>query len=192
MDLTSPARAIAPALTAEVLSVLAGTTLPLTGNEISRLAKGGSKAGIFLALQRLEQHGLVDVMEAGNANLYTLNLDHVASEAVLALRDLRGKLFSRITGAINSWKIAPISVAVFGSAARGDGGLNSDIDILIVRPESVGEDDLQWENQIADLNHLVHRWSGNSSSIIQATPTQVASMIFRKEPIVESLRTDAI
>jgi predicted nucleotidyltransferase len=192
MDLTFPARAIAPTLDVPVLLVLAGTTLPLTGNQISRLVTSGSKAGVFLVLKRLEQHGIIDVLEAGNSNLYSLNRDHVVAPAVLALIDLRGKLFDRISAAMREWVIPPVSAAVFGSAARGDGNLESDIDIFVVRPDHISDENNEWSNQIAELGTQVRRWSGNPASLIQATPSQVTSMISREELIVESLRNDAI
>ena len=192
MDLTLPARTIAPTLDIPVLIVLAGTTLPLTGNQISRLVASGSRAGVFLVLKRLEQHGILDVLEAGSSNLYSLNRDHVVAPAVLALIDLRGKLFDRISAAMREWVIPPVSAAVFGSAARGDGNLKSDIDIFVVRPDHISDENSQWSNQITELGTQVRRWSGNSASFIQATPFQVASMISREELIVESLRNDAI
>ena len=192
MDLTFPARTIAPTLDVPVLLVLAGTTLPLTGNQISRLVTSGSKAGVFLVLKRLEQHGIINVLEAGSSNLYSLNRDHVVAPAVLALVDLRGELFDRISAAMREWVIPPVSAAVFGSAARGDGNLKSDIDIFVVRPDHISDENNLWSNQIAELGTQVRRWSGNSASFIQATPFQVASMISREELIVESLRNDAI
>lgn len=192
MDLTFPAHAVVSTLDAEVLLTLAGTTLPMTGNQVRRVAGKGSLRGVQLVLQRLERHGLIDVLEAGSFNLYSLNRDHVATPAVLALVDLRGQLFKRISDEMNKWSIQPIAAAVFGSAARGDGGLESDIDLFIVRPTEVLDDNPQWENQIAALSTLVRRWSGNAASAIQATPAQVSEMLSRNEPIVESLRRDAI
>ena len=192
MDLTLPARTMAPTLDIPVLIVLAGTTLPLTGNQISRLVVSGSRAGVFLVLKRLEQHGILDIVEAGPSNLYSLNRDHVVAPAVLALVDLRGELFDRISAAMREWVIPPVSAAVFGSAARGDGNLQSDIDIFVVRPDHISDENSQWSNQITELGTQVRRWSGNSASFIQATSAQVASMISREEPIVESLQNDAI
>ena len=192
MDLTFPAHAVVSTLDAEVLLTLAGTTLPMTGNQVRRVAGKGSLRGVQLVLQRLERHGLIDVLEAGSSNLYSLNRDHVATLAVLALVDLRGQLFKRISDEMNKWSIQPIAAAVFGSAARGDGGLESDIDLFIVRPTEVLDDNPQWEDQIAALSTLVRRWSGNAASAIQATPAQVSEMLSRNEPIVESLRRDAI
>lgn len=192
VDLTCPARAVVPSLDAEVLLVLAGTTMPLTGRQVHRLAEVGSQDGVRKVLLRLEEQGLVDVVEAGRANLYTLNRDHVAAPAVLALVGLRGRLFERIREAICAWSVQPVAAAVFGSAARGDGGVQSDIDVFVVRPEEVPDDDLRWSNDVAALGTAIRRWSGNSASLIQATPAQVASMISRGEPIVESLRRDAV
>lgn len=190
MDLSSPARAVIPTLDAEVLMALVGITMPMTGRQIARLLEAKSHRGVSLVLERLRQQGIVDVVEAGSSNLYSLNRDHVAVSAVEALTDLRGKLFQRIREAISNWEIAPISVAVFGSAARGDGGISSDIDLLIIRPESTYSDEPMWDQQLSDLSFWVHRWSGNRASLIQATPSEIASMIERREPITESLRND--
>lgn len=192
MDLTFPAHAVISTLDAEVLLTLAGATLPMTGNQVRRVTGKGSLRGVQLVLQRLERHGLVDVMEAGSSNLYSLNRDHVAAPAVLELVDLRGRLFRRISDEMNKWSIQPIAAAVFGSAARGDGGLASDIDLFIVRPREISDGDPQWEDQIAALSTLVRRWSGNTASVIQVTPAQVSEMLSRNEPIVESLRRDAV
>lgn len=192
MDLTFPAHAVVSTLDAEVLLTLAGTTLPMTGNQVRRVAGKGSIRGVQLVLQRLERHGLIDVVKAGSSNLYSLNRDHVAAPAVLALVDLRGQLFRRISDQISKWSIQPVAAAVFGSAARGDGGLKSDIDLFVIRPMKVLDDDPQWEDQIAALSTLVRRWSGNAASVIQVSPAQVAEMLTRNEPIVESLRRDAI
>lgn len=191
MDLSSPARTVIPTLDAEVLMALVGVTMPMTGRQIARLCEAKSHRGVSLVLERLRQQGLVDVVEAGSANLYSLNRDHVATSAVEALTDLRGKLFQRIREAISGWEIAPISVAVFGSAARGDGGISSDIDLLIVRPEPTDADEPVWDKQLSDLSFLIHRWSGNHASLIQATPSDIVSMVARGAPIVESLRNEA-
>jgi len=143
-------------------------------------------------LTRMVDSGLVTMAEAGSARLYTLNRDHVAADAVLALLDLRGKLFARIRDRLATWPVQPLAAAVFGSAARGDGGLDSDIDLFLVRPEDLDADDPGWSDQLSELAERVGRWSGNRASLIEATPSQVRAMIDREEPIVGDLHRDAV
>ena len=194
MDLTTPARAVIPALDAEVLMVLAGITLPISGRQVARMVKTGSTAGVSLVLERLNSQGVINVIEAGPSNLYSINRDHVAYPAIEALTDLRGKLYARMAANVESWVMHPISVAIFGSAARGDGDVNSDIDILIVPPEDFqGEESFQdvWDSQLSEFSSWVRKWSGNRASLIQASQSQLIEMVRRKEPIVASLQMDA-
>lgn len=192
MDLSDPSSAVVPSLDADVLAVLAGTRRPLTGREVQRLARRGSHTGVQRILTRMAEHGLLDVIDAGTARLYTLNREHVAATAALALLDLRGQLFTRIRDSLAQWRTPPVAAAVFGSAARGDGTADSDIDLFLLRPAEVAEDQPGWAGDVAELARLGRRWSGNPASIIQATPDQVADMIARGEPILDSLRRDAI
>lgn len=187
--------------------VLVGITMPMTGRQISRLVETGSQKGVSSVLERLNKQGLVNVVEAGNANLYSLNREHVAAPAVEALKDLRGKLFDRMVSAINEWRILPESVAIFGSAVRGDGRVDSDIDILIVKPaklyfnhpedvdrnkeESEEGYTIAWNTQLFEFSRQIYRWSGNQASLIQATRSQLVEMVERKEPVAKSLMSDA-
>ena len=136
--------------------------------------------------------GLVEMTEAGSARLYVLNREPVAADAVLALLDLRGKLFSRIRDRVAAWTVQPVAAAVFGSAARGDGDLDSDVDVFIIRPEDLDADEQGWADQRSDLAERIARWSGNHASLIEATPSQVREMVDREEPIVGDLRRDAV
>ena len=191
MDWSDTASAVVPSLDSAVFSVLAATTRPLTGREVGRLARRGSPAGIQNILNRLEEHGLVTATIAGPARLYLLNRDHIAAPAVLALQDLRGQLFARVRQALTDWDPAPLAAAAFGSAARGDGHTDSDVDILVVRPEEAGDGD-GWDNQVDALAQAVRRWSGNPASIIQLTVPELADMVARGEPIADALRTEKV
>ena len=166
--------------------VLAVITLPISGRQVAKMVKTGSTAGVSLVLERLNFQGVINVVEAGPSNLYSINRDHVAYPAIEALTDLRGKLYARMAAEVETWAIHPISVAIFGSAARGDGDVNSDIDILIVPRE-----DLVWDSQLSEFSSSVRKWSGNRASLIQASPSQLIEMVGRKEPIVASLQMDA-
>src|SRR4051794_13995076 len=100
--------------------------------------------GVYRVLVRLEEQGLVHGSDAGPARLYLLNREHVAAEVAVALSSLRSRLFARIRSDLESWEIRPVSAALFGSVARGDGDVNSDNDLLLVRPDGVEDDDERW------------------------------------------------
>lgn len=207
MNLTSPARSVIPSLDAVVLMALVGITLPMTGRQVARLIGAKSHSGVGSVLERLTIQGVVNATQAGNAFLYTLNRDHVAFPAINALTDLRGKLFERISYLVSNWEIAPKSVAIFGSAARGDGNVDSDIDILIVRDTELHQSNSKtskkvkpqspkwtlemWDAQLLELSQLTFLWSGNRASLIQTTKPQLAAMFARGDQITASLSVDA-
>ncbi len=139
MNVGRPHTAVCPTLDSEVLNVLVGTTRPLTGREIARLAGRPSHSGVLDVLHRLAEHGLVERQEAGRALLFTLNREHLAASAVELLANMRHELFSRLRRAIENWEVAPSHVSLFGSAARGEGDTQSDIDLFVVSPEQSGD-----------------------------------------------------
>lgn len=191
MDLGRPYTVICPTLEGPVLDVLAHTTRPLTGREIARLASRGSERGVRLVLHRLVAQGLVTAREAGSASLFALNREHVAAGIVEDLVRLRVELIERIRGEVKDWSSRPVHVSVFGSAARADGQVESDIDLLIVRPEDLAEDDPQWREQLHRLAERIERWSGNHASLHEVTPKGLKAALRRGEPVIASLRDDA-
>lgn len=193
VDLSHPAEALVPSLDGAVLAVLARTTSPLTGREVARLSWRGSQSGVTTVLARLARHGLVEVSRAGSSNQYLLNRDHVVAPAVVALVDLRGQVFTRIARAVGSWPRPPAAAAVFGSAARGDGDVDSDVDLFLVHPARMGRVAVdRWEADVAELARLVRRWSGNPAAIMDLTPGQVRDLVASDAPVVASLREDAV
>lgn len=192
MDVARPYTAVSPSLDCDVLVVLARTTRPLTGREIARLATRGSQRGINDVLHRLVGHGLIDAQEAGPAMLYTLNRDHIAAPAVEVLADLGGELLGRLQAAIEAWEVAPIHASLFGSAARGDGDTKSDIDLFIVRPNDVDEEDARWRDQLDRLAKYVRRSTGNHAAISEVAAADLAGLQRENRPVVNDLREDAV
>jgi predicted nucleotidyltransferase len=174
MDVARPYSAVAPGIEGDVLVVLAGTTRQLTGREIARLARRGSPHGVNKALARLTAHGLVRQQSAGPAYLYTLNRKHVAAPAALALAGMRADLIGRLRDELSAWTPMPLHASMFGSTARGDGHLGSDIDLLIVRPHEADEGDPAWRDQVARLHDRVGAWTGNPVSIVELADSEVA------------------
>lgn len=134
-----------------MLAVLAGTTAPLTGRQIARLAARGTSPSVSAALARLVEQGLVHRQVAGRAYLHILNRDHVAAPAVQALAGLRGELLRRLRDTFAGWEPSPVHASMFGSAARADGDASSDIDLLVIRPKGVDAEDAAWRDQVHAL-----------------------------------------
>lgn len=191
MDVSRPYTAVCPTLDGDVLRVLAGTELGLTGREVAAMAGKPSHKGVLNSLHRLTAHGLVKRVPLNRAYLFTLNRDHIAADAVTLLMGLRTKLFALIEEAIGSWGISPVHASVFGSTARGDGGLDSDIDVLIVRPPGVAGDE-RWEAQVDALREQIEAWTGNQANIVERSEIQLAELIEEQRPVVAELRSDAI
>lgn len=145
-----------------------------------------------LVLQRLVAHGLVTAQEAGPASLFSLNRDHVAAGIVDALIHLRAELIDRIRRDIDGWFDKPVHASIFGSLARGEGHIDSDIDLLIVRPLDIAEDDERWREQLHRLAEKVERWSGNHASLHELSPVQLKAAVRREEPIIASLSEQSI
>lgn len=192
MDLSQPWAPIRSPIDMEVLLVLRGTTLPLTGREVARLVHTGSQPSVNASLRRLSEEGLVRASEAGRAYLYTLNREHLAAPAVELLADVRAEFERRLRDEIGTWQIAPVHLSIFGSAARGDGDTASDIDVFVVRPRGVDVEDPCWREQLDQLSRHVLAWTGNHAGLSEVSQTDLRRLRRERPPVVGELGRDAI
>lgn len=192
MNVARPYAAVASGVEGEALMVLAGTTAPLTGRQIARLVRRGTSPSVSAALERLAAQGIVHRHQAGRAYLHTLNRDHVAAPAVVLLADLRSELLRRLRDTFERWDPAAVHASMFGSAARADGDAESDIDLLLVRPAGIDEEDSRWRAQLDALNDAVYAWTGNHAGVIELGEADLEQL--RRDPpaIVGDLRADGI
>jgi predicted nucleotidyltransferase len=188
VDVGRPYAAVTPSLEGDVLVVLAGTTQPLTGARVAALVRRGTVRGVQKALDRLVEQGIVDRQVAGRAYLHVLNRDHVAAPIVDALAGLRGEFLRRVRDDLASWDLAPVHASLFGSAARGDGDAGSDIDLLVVRPADVDEEDAAWREQLDGLAARVESWTGNHAGIIELGEAELA----HPSPTLKEVRAEGI
>lgn len=172
--------------------MLAGTTAPLTGRQVARLAHRGSSPAVSAALDRLVEQGLVRREHAGRAYLHTLNRDHVAAPAVELLAGLRSELLRRLRTVLGAFRPRPLHASMFGSAARGDGDAWSDIDLLVVRRANIGEDDSGWRTQVDGLGEAIYDWTGNHAAIIEVGEDEFGTLTLERPRILEDLRADGI
>lgn len=184
MDLKSPISTVVPSLDGPVLLVLAQAEEGLSGRQIHKLAGSGSVAGVRLVLQRLAATGLVHVDDLGNSLLYRLNRKHLLAPIVDQLADLRSTLIDRLADEISAWRIPPVHAGVYGAIARGDGDLDSDVDLLLIRPDSHEFVDVLWEEQVGRLMQTVVDLTGNPAHVFELSRTELAGHLDTEDPIL--------
>jgi predicted transcriptional regulator len=191
MDVTRPFSALSTSVDADVLVVLAGSSVPRTGRELARLS-GRSNTGVQHVLDRLVTHGLVERTEAGRAFLYLLNRDHLLAPAVEEMAEVRVALVGKLREAMAGWETPAVHASLFGSTARGDGSLASDIDLFIVRPADIDLDDPGWRAQIDGLAEHVRRWTGNHAGIAEISEKELPQLRRDRPPVLDEVSADAI
>ena len=169
MNLTEPIRSVIPGAHGLILQAIAKTQKPLTARQVALLTEGGTtKRRANDVLQELTESGIVLRQDSAPSYLYSLNHDHVAAQGILELSTMRQRLLDRIEHRVAGWEHRAVAVFLFGSVAMGNATSRSDVDLLVVRPPHVIED--EWEEQLSLLAEDVHRWSGNYCEILELTP----------------------
>lgn len=191
MDLSRPHTGIAATIDGDALMALVGADR-LTGRQVARLVRRGSQPAVNTALNRLARQGLVHRESVPPAMLYSLNRDHVGYPAVEALAAMRTEFLSRLRELLAGWETPAVHVSLFGSAARADGDADSDIDLLVIRPRGVVEEDEHWQTQLSRLADSVRAWTGNAASIIELEEGALSSALASGIPALVAWRDDAI
>jgi predicted nucleotidyltransferase len=192
MDWKEPAAPVMSHGTAAILRALAGADGPFSVRELARLGDV-SQTRARHAVDALAEHGLVTVRAGGGAHLVQLNHDHLATEPSVALATLRSRVLDRIRVEIAAWELPAVHASMYGSAARGDGGPTSDIDLLVVHNRlSTEREQDRWGDQLAQSGGLIRRWTGNWVSWFQITQDRLSEMVTGAHPLVTEWRRDAV
>ncbi len=196
MDLSSPISSVIPSAHGAVLAVLARAGEPLSGRKVAELTDG--KVGQWRTnevLRALAEAGVVLREDRPPAKFYRLNREHVAADGIVVLAEQWALLLRRIQDVLDTWDPAPVSACLFGSAARGEAGPGSDIDLLLVPPPDLGETEAAeraWQQEVDQLSEQVRVWSGNTCEVLELTESELAESAAREDRLVRDLRDDAI
>jgi hypothetical protein len=176
-----------------LLRALAARSTPASVAQLRRVAGVGTEAGTRRALDRMSLSGLVSRDLIGERAVYALNYDHLLHQAVSDLLGVGDQLVRRLGKELGSWEPAPVSAALYGSAARRDGDDDSDIDLLLIRPSMPTKPARdKWESQVERLRDRVLRWTGNHCQITDRPHPEIRRLVNAGEPIVDSWRRDAV
>ena len=183
MNLAEPADIVMSGSTAAVLRTLAGARRPFSIRELARLG-GISSRRAQVVVGWLRERGLITVEPAGRAQMCTLNREHLAADAVIALVTLRARMVDALAEELSQWGTPPLHASLFGSAARGDGSIDSDIDVLVIRPDTAIDGD--WSDQCYDTGERLRAQTGNHVSWFELTHEELGDAAAAQEPILRS------
>jgi len=191
MDFVRPVEAIVPGVQGRVLSVLAETTADLNMRTIARLADVSlSQASRVLA--RLVELGVVERRDVPPSSLFRLVRQHVAVGPLLALARGRDALISEMGRLATGLPVVPLSAIVFGSFARGEADIESDIDTVLVRPAGVDESDELWSESVEQWRTSVRRASGNQVEVLEVDSDEVTALLNSRRQVWRDIRRDGL
>ena len=189
MDFVRPIEAIVPGAQGRVLAVLAETTAELNLRTIAQLA-GVSQAQASRVLPGLVELGVVERREVPPASLFRLVPEHVAARALLALARSTDAVLDEIGRLAGALPHPPVSVIVFGSFARREAEPDSDIDIVVVRPADIDEDDEGWATSVERWRSDVRRLTGNPVEVLEVSTDEAAAGVAGRSQLWAQIRRD--
>ena len=191
MDFVRPIEAIVPGVQGRVLSVLAETTTDLNMRTIARLSDV-SLAQASRVLARLVELGVVERRDVPPSSLFQLVRQHVAVGPLLALARARDALIGEMGRLAAGLPLVPVSVIVFGSFARGEADVDSDVDAVLVRPAGVGESDELWSESVEQWRASVRQAGGNRVEVLEAGSDEVVALLNTRRQVWRDIWRDGL
>lgn len=191
MDFVRPVQAVVPGSRGRVLAVLAESTGDVNLRTLARLA-GVSIAQVPRIMPELVQLGLVARRDVPPAAQFRLVPEHLATRAILQLARARDTTLRRMGELAASMPIPPLSIVVFGSLARGTAGTDSDIDVVVVRPDDTSEDDEAWRAGADGWRRDVEALTGNRVDMVEVSVTEARARLRAGSGMWRAVRREGI
>jgi predicted nucleotidyltransferase len=135
--------------------------------------------------------GIAERREAPPSSLFRFVPDHVAAAAVLALSRSRERALEALGHHAAAMRPAPVSVVVFGSLARADADVASDIDVVIVRRHGVADDDT-WRATVEAWHGRARSLTGNRVEIVEIAEDDAARRLRRPSGLWSAVANEGI
>jgi predicted nucleotidyltransferase len=187
VNLSAPLTDVATGVRGSLLQTLVRLEQPVTRRQLAAAAQVTPGHGSSV-IDDLITRGLVNEIKAGQASLVTLNRDHLAASGVIALASLRGELIRRLRMRLGEWQDLA-GAWLFGSVARVEAGVDSDIDILLV---AVDLESPALHERLGRLQTDAKRWTGNDLQVVEHSPASWQNLKVSKNALVEEIRIDGI
>jgi predicted nucleotidyltransferase len=191
VDFVHPITAVIPGAKGRILDVLVQTTAELSVRTIARLA-GVSAAQASRVLPDLVELGIVERREVPPSSQFQLVRSNVAAQALIALSRARESVLDQIGAAAAALPAPPVSVIVFGSFARSEATSDSDLDIVVVRPDELEEDDATWTALIDDWRDHVRAVAGNAVEILEVNRAEAGAKLGSRSTLWREIARDGV
>jgi predicted nucleotidyltransferase len=177
-----PFGGVIPGARGAVLAVLLRTGEPMTGRQIHGLVSDDhSLWSVQEALKALTRLGLVESRTIGRAGVHTVNDGHAFVAPLRTLVDPIAVLRAAIGEVIDA-KVR--AVILFGSIARGDPGVDSDIDLAVIATPA-------WDKRV-ELQDTVRTRLGNDCDVLLFTWTEFRQRAAEGEPVVSDILREGV
>ena len=188
VNLRGPLADVIPGARGQLLTTLAQLEAPVTVRALARHAEVAPQTALSV-VNDLADAGLVLMQRAGQAQLVTLNRAHILAKPLIDLARTRVRLIELLRSELSGW--AGLAGAwLFGSAARGGGGRESDIDILLVA--STTPETAAWGDATGRLVNQVQSWTGNQVQLVEHSPGSFALLIRDGNRLVDAIREEGV
>ena len=191
VDYVRPVESLIPGVQGRILGVLTRTEAELTMRTVARLA-GVSPNRATSVLHRLIELGLVERHDVGTSALVRLVRENEAGKVINELGRLTDAVVKRLAESATTISPAPISLVLFGSFARGQARDDSEVDVLIVRPDDVQTDDAGWITSLGNWSDLAARIAGNPVNLVVAAQAELPTLFKRQRSVWGEIARDGV
>jgi predicted nucleotidyltransferase len=182
MLFSEPFGGVIPGARGAVLAVLLRTDAPLTGRQVHALISDDySLWTVQEVLKSLTQLGLVTTQTIGRAGVHTVNEDHVSVAPLRVLLDPISALTETVREAVGH---DVKTVILFGSIARGEANIHSDVDLAVIAPAG-------WDGR-TELEDAVRTRLGNDCDVLVFTSEDFTHLSGTREPVVREILTTGV
>jgi predicted nucleotidyltransferase len=191
VEFARPVQAVIPGAQGRILAVLVETSAELNMRALARLS-GVSLAQASRVLPGLVALGMVERRDVPPSALFRVVSDHVAVRAVVELSRARDVVLGELGDLAASLPLPPVSVVVFGSLARGEAGVGSDIDVVVVRAATVDEESDDWRREIESWRRTARRVSGNPVELVEVDEREIGRLLRSRRPLWRDVARDGV